>query len=31
MAGEAGFGVVPIEVARTLDGLDLFKGLLEGR
>jgi uncharacterized protein (TIGR00369 family) len=31
MAAEAGFGVVPIEVARTLDGLDLFKGLLEGR
>ena len=31
MAAEAGFGVVPIEQARTLDGLDLFKGLLEGR
>lgn len=31
MAGEAGFGVVPIEVARTLDGLDLFKGLLAGK
>jgi uncharacterized domain 1 len=31
MAAEAGFGVVPIEVARTLDGLDLFKGLLAGR
>jgi uncharacterized protein (TIGR00369 family) len=31
MAGDAGFGVVPIEVARTLDGLDLFKGLLAGK
>ncbi len=25
------YGVVPIEQARALDGLDLFKGLLEGR
>ena len=31
MAGDAGFGVVPIELARTLDGLDLFKGLLDGK
>jgi uncharacterized protein (TIGR00369 family) len=31
MAGDAGFGVVPIEVARALDGLDLFKGLLAGK
>jgi hypothetical protein len=31
MASEAGYGVVPIEEARTLDGLDLFRGLLEGR
>jgi uncharacterized protein (TIGR00369 family) len=31
MVAEAGYGVVPIEQARTLDGLDLFKGLLEGR
>ena len=31
MVAEAGFGVVPIEQASTLDGLDLFKGLLEGR
>ena len=28
---EAGYGVVPIEQARTMDGLTLFKGLLEGR
>jgi uncharacterized protein (TIGR00369 family) len=31
VAAEAGYGVVPIEQARTLDGLDLFRGLLEGR
>jgi uncharacterized protein (TIGR00369 family) len=31
MAGEVGFGVVPLEQARTMDGLTLFKGLLEGR
>ena len=28
---EAGYGVMPIEQARTLDGMTLFKGLLEGR
>ena len=28
---EAGYGVVPIEQARTMDGLTLFQGLLEGR
>ena len=28
---DAGYGVVPIEQARTMDGLTLFKGLLEGR
>ena len=31
MMSEAGFGVVPLEQARALDGLSLFKGLLEGR
>jgi uncharacterized protein (TIGR00369 family) len=31
MTAEAGYGVVPIEQARTLDGLTLFKGLMEGR
>ena len=31
MAAEAGYGVVPIEQVRTVDGLTLFKGLLEGR
>ena len=31
MTAEAGYGVVPIEEARALDGLTLFKGLLEGR
>ena len=31
MAAEAGYGVVPIELARTLDGLELFEGLLAGR
>ena len=31
MTADAGFGVVPLEQARTLDGLTLFKGLLEGR
>ena len=31
MMSEAGFGVVPLEQARALDGLTLFKGLLEGR
>jgi uncharacterized protein (TIGR00369 family) len=28
---DAGYGVVPIEQARTMDGLTLFKGLLEGK
>ena len=28
---DAGFGVVPLELVRTLDGLTLFKGLVEGR
>ena len=28
---EAGYGVVPIEQARTMDGLTLIRGLLEGR
>ena len=31
MAAQAGFGVVPLEQVRTLDGLTLFKGLMEGR
>jgi uncharacterized protein (TIGR00369 family) len=31
MAADAGFGVVPLEQVRALDGLDLFKGLMEGR
>ena len=31
MTTDAGFGVVPLEQARTMDGLTLFKGLLEGR
>jgi uncharacterized protein (TIGR00369 family) len=31
MTAEAGYGVVPIEEARALDGLTLFKGLMEGR
>ena len=31
MTAEAGYGVVPIEQVRTLDGLALFKGLVEGR
>jgi uncharacterized protein (TIGR00369 family) len=31
MAAVMEYGVVPIEQARALDGLDLFKGLLEGR
>lgn len=31
MTADAGYGVVPIEQARTLDGLALFKGLMEGR
>jgi uncharacterized protein (TIGR00369 family) len=30
-SGEATFGVVPLEQARTLDGLTLMKGLAEGR
>ena len=25
------YGVVPIETARSLDGIDLFKGMVEGR
>jgi uncharacterized protein (TIGR00369 family) len=28
---DAGFGVVPLEQVRALDGLSLFKGLMEGR
>lgn len=28
---EAGYGVVPIEQARSMDGLTLFKGIQEGR
>ena len=28
---EAGYGVVPIEQARTMDGLTLFKAVKEGR
>jgi uncharacterized protein (TIGR00369 family) len=28
---EAGYGVVPVEQARTMDGLTLFKGIQEGR
>ena len=31
MTADAGYGVVPIEQVRALDGLSLFKGLLEGR
>lgn len=31
MTAEPGFGVVPLEQARALDGLSLFKGLVEGR
>jgi uncharacterized protein (TIGR00369 family) len=31
MMGDAGYGVVPLEQARAMDGLTLFKGLLEGR
>jgi uncharacterized protein (TIGR00369 family) len=31
MMSDAGYGVVPIEQARAMDGLTLFKGLLEGR
>jgi uncharacterized protein (TIGR00369 family) len=31
MTAKAGYGVVPIDEARALDGLSLFKGLLEGR
>ena len=31
MAAEAGFGVVPLEQVRTMDGLTLIKGLMEGR
>jgi uncharacterized protein (TIGR00369 family) len=30
-AGEPGFGVVPLDKARTLDGLDVFKEVLAGR
>jgi uncharacterized protein (TIGR00369 family) len=30
-SGDVAFGVVPLEQARALDGLSLFKGLLEGR
>ena len=31
MTADAGFGVVPLDQARTMDGLTLFRGLLEGR
>ena len=31
MGSDAGYGVVPIEQARAMDGLSLFTGLLEGR
>jgi len=31
MEADVGFGVVPLEQVRALDGLDLFKGLMEGR
>jgi len=31
MMSDAGYGVVPLEQARAMDGLTLFKGLLEGR
>ena len=31
MTAEAGFGVVPLEQVRTMDGLSLIKGLMEGR
>ena len=31
MEADGGFGVVPLEQVRALDGLDLFKGLMEGR
>ena len=31
MTAEAGYGVMPIEQVRALDGLALFKGLVEGR
>jgi len=31
MTAQAGYGVVPIEEARAVDGLTLFKGPLEGR
>jgi uncharacterized protein (TIGR00369 family) len=30
-SGRNGFGVVPIEQARRMDGLSLWRGLLEGR
>ena len=28
---EAGYGVVPVDQVRTMDGMTLFKGLMEGR
>jgi len=31
MTAEAGFGVVPLEQVRSMDGLTLIKGLMEGR
>src|SRR5260370_23639010 len=31
MPAEAGFGVVPLEQVRTMDGLTLIKGVMEGR
>lgn len=31
MTAEAGYGVVPIEQVRALDGLTLFKGMMEGQ
>ena len=31
MAADAGYGLVPIEQARAVEGLSLFKGMMEGR
>ncbi|MBV8409682.1 MAG: hypothetical protein JOY64_18790 [Alphaproteobacteria bacterium] len=30
-SGDGNFGVVPIEQARRMDGISLWRGLLEGR
>ena len=30
-SGDVGFGVVPLEQVRAMDGLSLFRDLLEGR